>query len=92
VPHLPPVLHKAIKPDGQQNTLLVILRGRWLEAYVNQAAVCDPILLEQEIISAGIGLTASGAGKGSVAEFTHVTVWPAVNLPTPDQRGAKPKD
>src|SRR5262249_1569165 len=42
-PDLGPLKHRAIKEGEAFNTLLVVVRGRVVEVYVNGAAVCDPI-------------------------------------------------
>jgi serine/threonine protein kinase len=92
LPLIGPISHRAIKAGSEMNTLLVILRGRQLEVYVNEAAVCDPILLERPIAPARLALTVFGKGKGTTAEFQRVTVWPADSLPTLEARGALPKE
>ncbi len=71
--------HQAIhKGPNATNTLLVLLRGRQLEAYVNGVAVCDPVLLGRSIPSPRLALLgAGGSPQGAVAEFESVTVWPA---------------
>jgi predicted Ser/Thr protein kinase len=87
------VAHPAIKKGPNvSNTLLVVLRGRQLETYVNAVAVCDPVLLEHAIPAPRLALLAAGATpQGAVAEFESITVWPADSIPSLAQRGAVPK-
>jgi hypothetical protein len=80
--------HRAVRPGDAVNTLLVIVRGqpsaRKLEIYVNGIAVCDPVPLspfflpgEQKFRFA----LAAVAEKNVLAEFRHLTVWPAEQVP-----------
>jgi hypothetical protein len=93
LPGLEGVAHPAIKRGPNvSNTLLVVLRGRQLETYVNEVAVCDPILLEHPISSPRLALLcARGSPQGAVAEFESITVWRADSIPSLAQRGAVPK-
>src|SRR5262249_7386121 len=50
---MPKSLAGPLKPSAQKsgnhfNTLLVILRGQFLEIYVNGRSACDPVLLDAE--------------------------------------------
>ena len=88
-----PVSHPAIK-SGEDvfNTLLVVLRGRQLEIYVNGTAVCDPLLLERAIASPRPALECrGGTQKGGTAEFDSITIWPADSIPPLAARGAAPR-
>ncbi len=88
-----PVAHSAIKKGEKVfNMLLVVLRGRQLELYVNGVAVCDPLLLERAIPSARLALDCnSTSSQGSSAEFDDIIVWPADSIPSLESRGAVPK-
>ena len=90
---LEPASHPAIK-SGEDvfNTLLVVLRGRQLEIYVNGVAVCDPLLLERAITSPRLALEGrGGTQKGGTAEFDSITIWPADSIPPLMARGATPR-
>jgi hypothetical protein len=83
-----PVTHSAIRHGKESNTLLAILRGRHLEVFVNDAAVCDPITLERDLAPAKLKLwghshvvPASPASPATV-EFDRARVWSAKDLPS----------
>jgi hypothetical protein len=93
LPGLEDVSHPAIhKGPNVANTLLVVLRGRQLETYVNGVAVCDPVLLDHALPSPRLALLGAGATpQGGTAEFESITVWPTDSIPPLAQRGAIPK-
>jgi hypothetical protein len=80
-----------LKAGNQFNTLLIIVRGRLLEVYVNAVSVSDPITLDQDYTPANLFLATEGSGSALHAEFQRVTVWPAARIPTALARGAVPK-
>jgi serine/threonine protein kinase len=90
---VPDVTHPVIKMGPNvANTLLVVLRGRQLETYVNEVAVSDPVLLEHAYPSPRLALLGAGATpQGGTAEFESITLWPAESIPPLAQRGAVPK-
>jgi serine/threonine protein kinase len=91
---VPPLQHPAIHRGADaSNTLLVILRGRQLEVYVNSVAVCDPVPLERALASPEAYLACSGPpdDAGVVAEFYRVTAWSVADLPPLAARGAVPR-
>jgi hypothetical protein len=85
------VAHPAIWPAEEVNRLLVVLRGRQLEVYVNGVAVCDPILVPADLSPAFVALFAQFGPRGGEVDFERLTVWPADGLPTPEARGAVAK-
>jgi serine/threonine protein kinase len=91
--HLDEVKHPAIKTGPQaSNSLLVIVRGRTVEVYVNRVAVCNPIPLEHEISTPTLALlSAATDAKGATAEFESIALRSAEGLPTPEQHGAVPR-
>lgn len=93
LPGLDDVSHQAIiRGANVSNNLLVIVRGRQLELYVNGAAVCDPVLLEHAIPSPQLGLLGMGGSqRGGTAEFERITIWPTDSVPALPKRGAVPK-
>jgi predicted Ser/Thr protein kinase len=68
--------HAALHKGAQYNTLLVILRDRLLEVYVNQHAVCRPLLLDRDLAPLLLQLGAIGNRGAGRAEFREFTVWP----------------
>jgi hypothetical protein len=78
--------HPAIEPYGQTNRLLVILRNRTLELYVNGVAVQRPIELDMEMTPGDIGITILGDPEGGEVELNRITVWSARGLPSPGSR------
>jgi WD40 repeat protein/tRNA A-37 threonylcarbamoyl transferase component Bud32 len=93
-PDLGPLKHPAIKDGEAFNTLLVVVRGRLVEVYVNGAAVCDPITLDRDICPAYLNpvvlpdAAAVRAKQWTRAEFKRFTLWPAEVIPPPEARGA----
>jgi hypothetical protein len=87
-----PVSHPAIKRgEDVANTLLVVLRGRQLELYVNDVAVCDPLLLEHAIAAPALALEGRcRSAAGGTAEFDRIAIWPTDSLPSLSARGAMP--
>jgi hypothetical protein len=75
---------------GAANTLLLVVRGgRTVEVYVNGAAVCDPLVLGQELTAPAVALEVQNLTTGDAfAEFASVRLWRADGLPTAEQRGA----
>ena len=71
----------AIKTGTEWNNLLVVVRGRRVEAYVNGVAVLKPFNVDRVITPAKLALIAFGPGNNSLAEFQRFTVWPADHFP-----------
>ncbi len=87
-----PVLERPwIARGAAFNKLLVIIRGRLLEVYVNGKAVCDPVVLDWDVTPAHVLLGCQAPHRGERAEFERFTVWPADGLPLPAARGAVKK-
>jgi hypothetical protein len=80
-----------LKPLDDHNRLLVILRGRQLEVYLNGVAPCDPVLAPAGLSPALVRLSVRFFQRGGEVEFERLTIWPADGLPTPEARGAVPK-
>jgi tRNA A-37 threonylcarbamoyl transferase component Bud32 len=76
-PGLKPVTHPRIKEGDEDNTLLVVLRGRTLTCSVNGEQVCEPVALAREIRPVRLLIAARPVSHGATAEFARVTVWPA---------------
>jgi serine/threonine protein kinase len=83
--------HRAIKPRGEANALLCVVRGRQLELYVNGVAVQNPITFDGDLTPAGIGYSVLGGRDGSEVEFERITVWSVADLPPPEARGVPTK-
>ena len=88
-PSAGPIKHPAIKGDEQFNTLLLIVRGRVMEIYVNDVAVCDPVVSDRDLFPTIYALRtqrkdAAAADKPEVqGEFEQVTVFSADGLRKP---------
>ncbi len=75
-----PFTHPRIEPGDKFNRLLVILRNRALELYVNGYAVANPIPLPEEIRPVSISLAAISRRVPSRAEFEWLAIYPAERL------------
>jgi hypothetical protein len=84
-------LHRAIKPRGEANALLCLVRGRQLELYVNGVAVQSPLTFDRDLTPTVIGYGILGGADGSEVEFERITVWSAEGLPPPEARGGSGK-
>jgi serine/threonine protein kinase len=83
------IKHPAIKPHFDYNTLLVIVRGRQVEIYVNDVAVREPLLMERDLtpfLRMRLGLDAWG--QGAEVEFKRLALWPSDWLPSLSARVA----
>jgi len=87
-PHVGPIHHSAIKQGSGFQTLLVVVRGRLVEVYVNGVAVCNPVVVDRDFTPALAALAAFGREHGALVEFKSVTGWSANELPMPQSRGA----
>jgi serine/threonine protein kinase len=70
-PHVGPFTHPAIRPVGESNTLLLVVRGQRLEVYVNGTAVCAPIPLSHKLTPAVLGMSVQSRGQPVQVDFTH---------------------
>lgn len=80
----------AIRQPGEPNELLVMIRGRIVEVYVNGVARCQPLVLDQPVSSPRWGLFAHALGSPVEVRFQRVTLWSARDIPPPQHRGAVP--
>jgi predicted Ser/Thr protein kinase len=75
---IPPILlattHPAIHKGDAFNTLLVIVRQRQVEVYVNQRAVCEPLTLTRDVAPGQLTVYRVPGGDGAV-EFRQATFW-----------------
>jgi hypothetical protein len=70
-----PIVHSAIRPGGDFNELLLIIRGRRLEIFVNAVAVCDPVIFNWDIIPCLPSLALFSTRQGwTRAEFDEVEI------------------
>jgi hypothetical protein len=79
--------HRAIKPRGEANALLCIVRGRHLELYVNGVAVQNPINFDRDLTPTWVSYCILGGADGGEIEFERITVWSVTDLPPADARG-----
>jgi Protein kinase domain len=73
-PTIGPIVHPAIKPGDQWNTLTLAMKKRTLEIYVNGARVCGPLKLDYDLAPAWIMLGAFDGPTMFRAEFDHVEI------------------
>jgi hypothetical protein len=72
---LTPIVHKAIKPHGEFNELVVICRGRQVDLFVNGERVRDTLTLDRPV---GPGAPWLGVRTGPDrvrVEFERYTLW-----------------
>lgn len=80
------IRHTALKKDEGFNKLLVVALGNRVELFVNDVAICNPIVLD-EITPPGYFALGAVANHIPVrAEFKSFTIWSADGLPTPEER------
>ena len=72
-PRMGPIMHPAIRPGGEFNRLLLLMRHRELMIFVNGAQVCTPVRFDYDITPAGLELGVAGLGKKR-AEFDRVEI------------------
>jgi hypothetical protein len=79
--------HSAIRKGRALNTLLLVLRERRFEVYVNQRAVCPPILFDKDIRPAllqGTGYRVrERPEKKLAAGITNFAIWYRLPPPSP---------
>src|SRR5262249_53506985 len=79
-PFAGPAAHRAVKKGKGSNRLLVVVRGRRLEVYVNGEAVCEPVTLDRDVTPATVGLCGRALKEKSRVEFERLTIWRAADL------------
>jgi WD40 repeat protein len=82
-PRVGPLTHAAIRKGDAFNELLVVVRGRRMEVYVNGVAVCPPVTVDRDFTPGHLILQSLGGDKGVHVEFKRITVWAADGLPEP---------
>jgi hypothetical protein len=80
-PYGGPFAHPAIKKGAELNRLLMVLRGRRLEMYVNGQAVCEPVTLDRDVTPGHLGLWALAEDERTITELERFTVWSARAAP-----------
>jgi serine/threonine protein kinase len=84
-----PAVHEPGKAQDARNFLQVLVKGRYLEIYVNGIAVIDPVVLPRPISTPRLSLfAATNRGKGAHIDFESVALWPASGIPSLEMRGA----
>ena len=73
-PRIGPIIHPAIRPGNQINTLLLVIRKRSLEIFVNSVRVCDPVPFDFDLTPSFFQLGAFGAEGDFRAEFDKVAI------------------
>lgn len=80
------IRHTAINKADEFNKLLVVAVGNRFEIYVNDVAVCDPIVLDKWTPPGRVSLGAVANENPVRAEFKSLTIWSAESLPTLEKR------
>jgi hypothetical protein len=76
------IKHRAIRPHGETNTLLMVVHGRQVEVYVNGLAVRDPFTLERGLLHRlGFVPGASSWGQGTRVEIDQIQAWTGDKVP-----------
>jgi len=83
------IRHTAINQGEEFNKLLVVAVGNRFEIYVNDVAICDPIVLDEITPPGRFALGAVANHIPVRAEFKSFTIWSAEGLPTLEERLAK---
>lgn len=81
--HLGRFRHPAIRRGEEFNSLMLLVRGNVVQAFVNSVPVASPIILEAPLDPAEIQLTALDRGNGVWAEFDSLKVWSLEKVPPP---------
>jgi hypothetical protein len=87
--HAEVIASPALKPAEELNRLLLVLRDRRLEVYVNGVSVGDPVPVAADLTPAAVCLCARFGPRGGEVEFERLTVWPADGQPKPAAGGGK---
>jgi serine/threonine protein kinase len=83
------IRHTAINLGAEFNKLLVVAVGNRFEIYVNDVAICNPIVLNEMTPPGRFALGAVANENPVRAEFRSFTIWSAERLPTLEERVAK---
>jgi hypothetical protein len=70
----------AVHGGEETNTLLVLVKGQYVELYVNGEAVGEPFVIEQNLWPAQFNLRVQSKTQASF-DFEEVSIWSADNLP-----------
>jgi hypothetical protein len=73
-PRVGPVVHSAIRPGDQYNTLRLRLGKRQIEVFVNSVQVCGPVILDWYLTPARLELGGGGGERRIRAEFEYVEI------------------
>ncbi len=82
-PAIGPIVHPAIKPGHESNTLLLAIKQRKVEIFVNSVRVCDPLTLEYDPTPAHLVLGITDGPTNCPAEFARVEIreFPETKVP-----------
>lgn len=83
------IRHTAINKGDEFNKLLVVAVGNRFEIYVNDVAICDPIVLDKLTPPGRFSLGAVANENPVRAEFKSLTIWSGESLPTLEERLAR---
>jgi hypothetical protein len=87
-PRIGPIVHTAIRPGTEFNTVELRLQKRRVELFVNGVRVCDPVTFDWDVTPAKFSLGGGGGESRSRAEFGRFEIR-SLTLPEsrPAQRG-----
>jgi hypothetical protein len=72
-PTIGPIVHSAIKPANQVNRLVLVIRKRRFEIFVNSERVCGPVPYDFDLIPSSVQLGARDGPGDFRAEFDSMT-------------------
>ncbi len=73
-PTIGPIVHAAIKPANQVNRLVLVIRKRSLEIFVNSERVCEPVPYDFDLTPASVQLGARDGPGDFRAEFDSISI------------------
>ena len=73
-PAIGPIVHPAIRPGHELNTLLLVIKKRNVEIFVNSVRVCGPFTLEYDPTPAYLVLGETDGPTSFPAEFARVEI------------------
>jgi serine/threonine protein kinase len=73
-PKIGPIVHPAIKPANQVNRLVLLMRKRHLEIFVNSEPVYEPVAFQFDLTPASLQLAAWDGPGDFRAEFDSISI------------------
>jgi hypothetical protein len=73
-PTIGPIVNPAIKPADQVNRLVLVIRKRSLEIFVNSERVCEPVPYDFDLTPSSVQLGARDGPGDFRAEFDSMSI------------------